>query len=269
VIRGRIGYNDPMSKKTYDALAPYYDALHATLTADVDFVLELASEQEGPVLELGCGTGRLLLPLAQAGVAVTGIDASAAMLARARQRVEAAALPADRVRLVEADMTRFELPTRDYALVLISYNTFFHLDPTAAVAACRRARAHTRCGARLFVDITNPFLMGEEADADGTVTLERTLSGADQENVVLVFSSSRLDAAAQQLTVTWIFETSARAGGPVQRTVVEEQYHFYYPHQMELILEESGFRLRTLLGDYDGAPFSEDSARLLVLAEAV
>jgi SAM-dependent methyltransferase len=257
-----------MSTTPYDALAPYYDALHGALTADVDFVLARAREQAGAVLELGCGTGRLLVPLAQAGVSVTGIDASAAMLARARQRIEAAALPPARVRLVEAEMTGFALPTHDYTLILVAYNTFFHLDPAAAVTACRRARAHAVRGARLFIDITSPFLM-EEADTDGTVTLERALQGAGEESLVLVFTSSRLDATAQQLNVTWLFDASAREGGPVRRTVVEERYHYYYPHQVELILEESGFRLRKLLGDYDGRPFAEDSERLLVLAEAV
>ena len=66
---------------SYDKLAPYYDRFHEALTADVEFVLSLAQQQDGPVLEMGCGTGRLLLPLARAGFEVTGIDTSAAMLA--------------------------------------------------------------------------------------------------------------------------------------------------------------------------------------------
>lgn len=268
MIHDPFVYNGRMSTTTYETLAPYYDLLHEGLTEDVDFVVALATQQAGRVLELGCGTGRLLLPLAHAGLVVTGIDASPAMLARAGQRVDAATLPRERVHLVEADMTRFALPTRDFSLILIPYNTFFHLDPAAAVATCRRARAHAAQGARLYIDIMNPFLV-EEVDTSGAATLERTLQGADEQDVILVFSSSRLRAAAQQLTITWFFDASARDGGPVRRTVVEVPYHYYFPHQLELILEESGFRLEALLGDYDGGPFAEDSERLLALAEAV
>ncbi len=68
----------------YDQIARFYDLTHAELTADLPFVLQLASEAGGPILELGCGSGRLLLPLARAGHSVIGLDLSGAMLAMQR-----------------------------------------------------------------------------------------------------------------------------------------------------------------------------------------
>ena len=71
----------------YATLARYYDQIHTTLTADVPFILKQVKKQGGPVLELGCGTGRLLFPLAEAGFPVTGVDNSSEMLNIARQRL--------------------------------------------------------------------------------------------------------------------------------------------------------------------------------------
>ena len=82
----------------YDRIARYYDLTHDRLTADVPFLLAQAAEAGGPVLEIGCGSGRLLVPLARAGQTITGVDRSAEMLARAEPRL--AALPAQALSLI-------------------------------------------------------------------------------------------------------------------------------------------------------------------------
>lgn len=250
----------------YERIAPYYDLLHADLTEDVGFVLALAGRAEGPVLELGCGTGRLLLPLARAGYDVTGVDISAAMLERARERVaEAGEAVGRRVTLVEDDVTSFELAQKEYGLVLFSYNTFLHFDPSSAVAACRAARRHLRPGGVLFIDVINPLLMAHTPN-DRFLTLERTLSDPETGNTVLVLASNRVDEAAQILSITWVYDATTAAPGPVHRTVAEVQYHYYFPHQMELIFEESGFSLEAVYGAYNERAFDEESERLLLLA---
>ena len=72
---------------SYDAIARYYDLSHQSLVEDIPFLLRVAAETGGPALELGCGSGRLLVPLARAGYAVTGVDNSPEMLARAELRL--------------------------------------------------------------------------------------------------------------------------------------------------------------------------------------
>lgn len=255
-----------MNADLYENVAPYYDLLHASLTEDIGFVLSLASGIEGPVLELGCGTGRLLLPLARAGHRVTGIDSSREMLSRARERIsEEPSSVRQRIQLVRADAAELELAQRHFALALFSYNTLLHLPPAAATAACRRIRRHLAPNGLLFLDVVNPALV-EQTPNDHVVTLERTLSDPQSGDLLMVFACNDLDPDTQILNVTWIFDTSPAQGGAVHRRVAEITYHYYYLHQLEIMLEESGLKLEATYGDYREVAFTEESERLLILA---
>ena len=252
----------------YDQIARFYDLIHAGLTADIDTIVALAGQQNGPVLELGCGSGRLLLPLARAGYSVTGVDNSPAMLARARRHLdgEREAVQAQ-VTLVEADMDSFKLAGDEgrFGLAIIAYNALMHLATSEVKATFKRVARYLRSGGRLFIDLSNPFAVAQTPE-DRSLTLERVLTDPETSEVILQVASNHLDEAAQALHITWIFDVSPAAGGPVQRTVAEGAYHYFYPHQLELLLAEGGFRLEKLAGDYDQAPFAEDSPRLLVTA---
>lgn len=249
----------------YESIAHYYDLTHADLTADLPLILALAAAEAGPVLELGCGSGRVLLPLLHAGHTVTGVDASAAMLALARQRLAAEpAAAAARATLLHADMTTFTSETR-FGLALIPYNTFMHLETAQAVRALRQTRRHLGGNGRLFIDLHNPFAVAATPD-EPALTLERTFIDPDTNETVLQLAANRLDDAAQTLHVIWVFDASPAAGGPVRRTIATMAYHYRFPHQLELLLTEAGFRLEWMAGDYDRTPFSEESERLLLVA---
>lgn len=252
----------------YDQIARFYDLTHADLTEDREYVLAMAGKAGGPVLELGCGSGRLLLPLARAGYAVTGVDNSPAMLARARRQLDAEpeAVRA-RVTLIEADMDSFTLaePGGRFALALIGYNTLMHLAPAQVRATLRRIGSYLPAGGRLFIDLANPFAVAQTPEDSG-LTLERSLVDPETGEIILQMASNRLDEGEQSLTITWIYDVSPAAGGPVQRTVATAAYHYFYPHQLELLLAEGGFKLESLAGNYDQSPFAEDSPRLLITA---
>ncbi len=254
----------------YDQIARFYDLTHASLTADLPFILKLAAETKEPVLELGCGSGRLLLPLAKAGYSVTGLDLSAAMLARARaQLAQAPANVQARVTLHQADMTHFALPDAPlFGLILIPYNTLLHLDAAQALAALRQARNYLGENGRLFIDLANPVDIASTPE-DALLSLENVLTDPETGELIVHLASNRLDTAVQTLHITWIYDVSAPNGGPVQRTVATGAYHYRYPHQLELLLQEAGYKLLNLWGDYDQSPYDEDSNRLLVLAGKV
>jgi ubiquinone/menaquinone biosynthesis C-methylase UbiE len=126
----------------WDDYAPFYDWENARTLGrrDVAFWRNLARTAGGPVLELGCGTGRITLPLGRAGVPVVGIDRSAKMLARARTRVRRGRL-ADRVRLIQGDIRFLPFP-RKFALVMAPYGILQSLlresDLAATLAEVRR-----------------------------------------------------------------------------------------------------------------------------------
>ncbi|MBM3778763.1 MAG: class I SAM-dependent methyltransferase [Acidimicrobiia bacterium] len=137
----------------YDYVGPY------AARPDITFYVDAAREAGGPVLEVGCGSGRVLVPTARAGIDVTGLDASPAMLDICRRRL--AAEPEDvraRATLVEGDMRRFDFDRR-FALATIPFRPFQHLltpdDQLACLAAIHR---HLRPGGRLVFDIFNPSL---------------------------------------------------------------------------------------------------------------
>jgi SAM-dependent methyltransferase len=259
----------------YNQLARYYDLIHESLTADIPFLLQLAAEtasptgREAPLLELGCGSGRLLLPLARAGYKVTGLDNSAAMLALAQERL-AAEPPAvqSRVRLVEGDMSNGAavLPGEDgrYRLIVAGYNTWMHLAPAQTVLALHGSRSLLRPDGRLFLDLANPFALAE-TDNTTTLALETIVHDRQRDEVVVQLSAQRADTAEQIVDVTWLFDVSAAGGGPLRRHVVEMRYHYHFPHELELLLAQAGFRLDALYGDYDRSPFGETSERLLLI----
>ena len=137
----------------YDHVTPYRDR------PDVAFFVDAASTAGGPVLELGCGTGRVLIPTARAGIDIVGLDSSPRMLDVCRQRLldepEAAQ---KRVTLVQSEMQQFDLG-RSFTLVTIPFRPFQHLltveDQLACLASIRR---HLVEGGRLIFDVFNPSL---------------------------------------------------------------------------------------------------------------
>ncbi len=150
--RSKDGYYfDPHIAAAYDAEC----ARHAVTRDDVPFYVNLArtADDDGQtVLELGCGTGRVTLPIAAAGVSITGIDSSPAMLDVARARSGGA----DNPRWRQDDMASFQLEQR-FGLVIIPFRSFQHLLSTAEQRAClRRIHDHLLPGGRLALNLVNP-----------------------------------------------------------------------------------------------------------------
>jgi SAM-dependent methyltransferase len=253
----------------YTLFARYYDLENADLTEDLPFWLELAETYGDPILELGCGTGRVLLPLARRGHALTGIDNSPEMLARLEDKLAAArdmGGKGDRPvapTVIHADMTDFTL-AGNFRLALIPYNTFMHLlSPELQVSTLKCVRRHLQPGGALALDLPNP---GEAyAGQEQGLKLERTFK--DGERPVQQFSSVSIDRAAQLAHVTWLYD-SVGPDGTLQRTTIPLTMRYTFPAEMSLLLEKCGFRLRHLYGDYDRSPFADGSARMVVVAEA-
>lgn len=253
----------------YDHIARYYDLTHDRLTADVPFMLAQAAETGGPALEIGCGSGRLLVPLARAGITVTGLDRSAEMLARAEARL--AALPAEargRVRLVRGDARTVNLPPAEtFGLIFFGYNTFMHLDEAAAGATLKRLRPLLSPGGRLVIDVANPLLLSQSAD-DPDFVLEDTLVDAAHGETVRHYTAYESIPGEQVVDVTWIYEPEkSERSDEAERVRARLRYYYLYPHQYDLLLTLTGFHLSAIYGDYDRSPFGEESERLLLVAE--
>lgn len=254
----------------YDLIARYYDLSHDPLIDDIPFLLSQAAETGGPVLEVGCGSGRLLVPLARAGYDAIGLDNSPEMMARAEIRVSAQ--PPDvreRIRFIHADVTALDLSAQnEFGLIFFGNNTFMHLDEAGAGAALKRLRPLLRPGGRLLIDVMSPMILATAGD-DPDFVLEDTLVDAGSGRTVRQYTAYESISAEQIVDVSWMYELEdAPAGSEEAMTKARLRYHYFYPHQYDLLLGLTGFRLTALFGNYDGSPFDEESGRLILVATA-
>jgi SAM-dependent methyltransferase len=252
----------------YETIASYYDLIHADLTDDIDFVIRMGSDIKGRVLELGCGTGRLLIPLARVGHIVTGLDSSRVMLAEAERKITTIRDESqNRINLVEADMIQFELNTI-FNFAIYGHNTFMHVAKKDVESALQCLRRHLSSGSPLLIDVDNPNEVADP-EIDHLLVFERSLTFPQSKDILVQTASSWVDPEEQVRQTTWIFDRSPAGGGSVTRNVVESSFHYYFPHQIELAMNSTGFELQNLYGDYDRSPYKSQSQRMLVIGKAI
>lgn len=254
------GTNDP-----YADLPELYDLEHAGFADDIELYLRLADVVGDPILELGCGTGRVLAPLAAAGYRVTGIDHSRPMLDRAKARLENLGA-SDRGILCEASMTEADrAPGGPFGLAILSLNGLMHLptpgEQRAALIAARRALDPR---GMLVVDALSPD-PGLLATFDGRVQHEGSWERGDGTRVDRF--SARTHAPAEQRIDTELWYDLTDVKGHVRRVRASFPMRYVFPAELELLLEVTGFVEWKLYGSYELDPFDESSERLIVTAE--
>lgn len=255
---------------TFDRFARFYDADYRDYDLDIPLVLELAAGAGGPVLELGCGTGRLLAPLAGAGHTVTGVDISPALLEIARSKLASQGLVA-RTTLVRGDLRNFELPqtraARDpFAFAFCVSNTFLHLNtPQAQLAALETVAGHLAPGGVFLLDVFNPDI-ARLIEVGGLMELADQWTDAQSGAQVLKWSVRLLDLAEQIQDTTFIYEENL-PDGTSRRTVCPFTLRYLWRNEAELMLTRAGLTPRAVWGDFDGNPYDSASERLLIIAE--
>jgi SAM-dependent methyltransferase len=248
----------------WDAYAPFYDWENARTMGrrDVPFWQGLARRVAAPVLELGCGTGRLAIPVGRAAPLLVGIDRSAPMLARARQRVRRARL-GSRVHLVRGDIRHLPFPRPSaFGLVMAPYGMLQSLLREADLRRTLDAVASVlRPGAVFGVDLVADLPSWRE------YRKETRLSGwrPGRRSHVTLIESVRQDRDAR-LT---IFEQDyiERCGSRKESRRFELSFRTVTVPQMARRLEKAGFRVTAVLGDYDGGPWDPRAETWLILAE--
>lgn len=249
----------------YALLPELYDLEHSEFDEDVGLYLNLAEAVGDPILELGCGTGRLLVPLAQAGWRVTGVDRSRPMLDRAAEELRRTAASA-KVTLAQAEMDQADrAPGGPFGLIVVGLNGLMHLaDPArqrAALAAIRRALDPR---GQLVIDLVNPD-SATVTNADQSVVHEGRWTLADGSQVDK-FSSRRVQRS-DQLIETELWYDRVSPDGAVKRTLSSFPLRYVHRAEIELMLELAGFAEWQVYGGYDLEPFDDGADRLIVTAE--
>jgi SAM-dependent methyltransferase len=250
------GYQDyAFVADLYDYFGPYRER------PDVDFFVEAAQEAGGLVLEVGCGTGRVLIPTARAGSEITGLDLSAHMLAVCRERLaEEPAEVQERVQLVEGDMRDFNLG-RKFALVTIPFRPFQHLTTVEDQIACLLTiHRHLEPGGKLILDLFNPSLealtrddVGQEVDRGEAFLMP---DGRQVRRTSKIVSRD----VNEQVTQVELIYYVTRPDGEEERLVHAFPMRWLYRFEAEHLLARSGFEVEALYEDYDKRPFGAGDA---------
>ena len=247
--------------------ADLYDVTTAGVSQhDVPFYTALAADAAGPVLELGCGTARVLAPCAAAAGSGVGVDLSPAMLERARRRLASSGL-AGRVELHLGDMRTVRLHRR-FPLVTVPFRSMFHLpDDDDWLAALASVRAHLRPGGRFAGDVfvPDPQLLAARQDHHGFAGEVRL---ADTGQRVALWEHSSFDPVAQVARKRRVTEVLDEDGLVLERRHRLLEVHFRYPREVLRLLATAGFAVEQVFGGFDGRPLDEDADELIWIARA-
>jgi SAM-dependent methyltransferase len=245
------------SEDDYAVSADLYD--HVTLyreRADIAFYVEEATRVNGQILELGCGSGRVLIPTAKAGATIVGIDGSPRMLERCAASLEREPqMVRSRVTLMHADMRDFDLG-RTFALITIPFRPFQHLLTVEDQIACLTSvRRHLAENGRFILDLFNPsleLLVNTELCVE--IETEPPFSLPDGRRVQRrskILRHDRLNQVTDHELIYYI----TRPDGHVERVLHSNYMRNTFKCEMEQLLILHGVTIEHVYADFDRTPF--------------
>jgi len=260
----------PRATAEYDAWAVYYDLLHPGIPGEVEFYAAQALRAGGQSLELGCGTGRITVPIAMSGGDVTGLDISRNMLALCSEKAQSVAPLRGALHLVRADMRRFAFGTR-FKTILMPYRTFMHLLTVRDQVACLECvHRHLAPGGRFLCNLwaarpsnLQPLLRPEAKHVwrlGGRYPLPGEACSVEQH-----FTAYH-EEAGQLLVERHRVREMAADGVVAAECFFDMRRACVGPREMEHLLYRCGFEVEALCGDFDGAPFSASSSEMIWVA---
>jgi SAM-dependent methyltransferase len=249
----------------YDFVGPYRER------TDIGFYVEAAKDAGGTVLELGAGTGRVLIPTARWGIDIVGLDASTAMLDVCRRRLDAEPESVrKRATLVLGDMREFEL-NQKFALITIPFRPFQHLVTVSDQLACLACvRRHFAPGGTFILDLFNPSLdalanrpIGQEVDDTPEFVVP------DGRRVMRRARITAHDRVRQVNDVELIYYVT-HPDGREERLVHAFPMRYLFRYEVEHLLARAGFSVEHVYGGYDKSPFGAAyPGELIIVATAV
>lgn len=243
---------------SWSLTAPFYDLDLDDFEDDVTMYREIAVRQEGAVLELGCGTGRVAIELARAGLTVVGVDMSPAMLAVARQRSEGLPLT-----FVEGDMRELRL-ARKFATVLIPLGSLQHLETASeVVAALSTVAEHLADDGIAIIDVEAP--QPEDFSPGPRPLVAHWTRPWDGGQVTKLVAVDGVPSECRRL-VTFHYDVQP-ADGSLRRVSHEFNLRVITSGELELAARLAGLEMVALYGDYELSPLGDGDLRQVAVFE--
>ncbi|RMF59316.1 MAG: class I SAM-dependent methyltransferase [Calditrichaeota bacterium] len=258
--------------------AEIYELTHGDKDDDLPLYLELARASGSPVLEIGCGTGRVSLALAKNGFSVVGIDLSENMLKIAREKIKQ--LPKavqERITLYQQDMCELNIPDQRFLLALMPYGEFAHvLERSRQEKALKAAFEHLVPGGMLIISMSNWDAHEQRISYKGTpiahwghsmpLTYEGVFYDEKNQQMITRYIAKGYDPSVQIAVHVYIHEITDKDGHLIARKTNVLPIRYIFRYEMELLLEKAGFVLENIYGYYDKSEFRFDSRRMIVVA---
>lgn len=253
----------------YDRIdASYYDYYSTGVPGDEAFYAAEALKAGSPVLELGTGTGRIAIPIAEKGIQITGVDLSPSMLAVFRKKLDGLAPEVrQRIELVQADMRDFNLG-RKFKLIMIPYRAFGYMYTLAdQIQALANIRTHLEDGGRLIFNMFDPNLQVIAArlgSLGSAQTLIDEFIHPETGMLVTVWDTRRYDLEEQFVEQYFLFEEVDRSGKMLARQYVPLKLRYFFRFELQHLLERCGFEIEALYGDFNRGPFHSGREQIWV-----
>ena len=254
---------DAGSREHY-ADAALYDYEYRRRRADVTFYRELARRRGGPILDLGCGSGRVTVPLARDGHVVHGLDQSEAMLAKLRARIaQLPAASAQRITLSTGDLCTFAVPDR-YPLAIAAFNVLEHLYTRGELHAClQRVAAALAPGGAFAFDVQMPDLAWLIRDPTKRWAKTRFTEPTTQR--AMFYSTNHDYDPVGQIANIRIYYEPVDGKGPTK--IVKLSQRKYFPAELEALVAYAGFRVVERYGDFAWRPLDGSAESQVLICE--
>jgi SAM-dependent methyltransferase len=254
---------------SYNISAKHYDAVYAKfaekqLRVDVPFYVELAKATGGPVLEIACGTGRVLLNIAREGIEIEGVDNSGPMLEVLWRHLEAEpAEVRDRVRVHEGDMRNFRL-NRKFPLAIIPFRPMQHMYTVEdQLGSLKTAAAHLEEGGKLAFDVFYPkFEIIPAGIGEEVLEVEWQVDGNPQNIVRRYFRKESYDKIAQTFSASFLFRTYEGESLVKEETEPLKMSYYTYP-QMRALFLLAGLEPVEEYGSFAKAPLDNAASEMI------
>jgi len=236
------------------------EAQYASYVEDVPLWLNLAGRQKGPVLELGCGAGRVMAALVREGHEVVGLDRDSSMLVRARRRLLSE--KSARIGLVQGDLRSFEMG-RAFALVIVPCNTFAGLTDSEAAASLACVHRHLLPSGLLAIDLPNPATAYCSLEVDDEPLVE--FLEPETGHPIQVFAVQSLFPDEERIRVIWSYH-ELLPDGTRRPLEIRTDYYLRSKDKTAALLAQSGYDSVDFYGDYEFRPLDRSLERMIVLA---